>query len=615
MSLGDAYVDVHADFDPFEREVRHWDPKTGRFHDEGARFVSEFVDGAESAFEKANAPGGPFQKVGEGVRDAIGSGFNVSGKSPLVGLLVPVFGEIGLLIVGAIQAVNALGAALSTLPALLTAIGLQVGVLFAAFHGMGKAITDAFAAKNATELNDAIKNLTPSAQNFVRSLLPLRDLLDQIRRVAQESFFASLGDTLTKVANALGPIFRGSGFAALASALGSIFASVGRLLASPLFTGFISDTIRETVLWLQKFQFGFGDFLKGLIRVADASLPFLRVLGQLLNETLHDIGDWLSGAVASGGFQQWLKDMTPTLLSLVDLIKTFAMTIGSIFSAVDKAGGKGAIDTITQQLSTLGGLLQSDFGQQAIRGIIDALELLGFAFGGLIIIFLTLGAVVETIRVSVGEFLTWLFTIALPAVGKFFTETIPDAIFYAGDKVSDFFHWLDDKIAYFLGAVGLTLRNAWLDVADWFSKLPGRIWDAIGDLGSFLWQKGKDLVDGFIGGIKASFSSLDDIAHQLIGKIASVLPGSPAETGPLSGRGYVKLRGQRMVQDLAAGIQGEARKVGNVATNTVSQVINFGGVRMEFGGVPTEAQARTAGEAVGGGITSQMDVALAVRAM
>jgi hypothetical protein len=615
MSLGDAYVDVHADFDPFEREVRRWDPKTNRFRDEGGRFVSEFVDGAESAFEKANAPGGPFDKIGQGISDAIGSGFNVSGKSPLIYLLIPVFSELALLIVGAIQAVNALGAALTTIPALLTAIGIQVGVLYLAFHGLGKSITAAFAAKNATELNDALKNLTPSAQAFVRSLLPLRDLLDQIRRVAQESFFASLGDSLTKVANALGPIFKGAGFASLASALGRLFASVGQLLASPLFTHFVSDTIRETVLWLNKFRFGFGSFLTGLIRIADASLPLLRVLGELLNETLNDIGRWLSGAVASGGFQQWLKDMTPSLIALGDVLKNAVLTIGAFFSAVQKGGGGDALQMVAKQLEILAFTLNSEFGQQAMAGLIKLIMALSFLFIDLGVIIFALSAAINVAYLSIKEFFTWLFTVALPAIGTFFTETIPNAIFAAGDAISKFFNWLDDKIAWLLNVVTSSLKVAWDGVTDWFSKLPGRIWDAIGDLGSFLWQKGADLVNGFIGGIKSMFSALENVASDLVGKIASVLPGSPAETGPLSGQGYVKLRGQRMVNDLAAGIAGEAKRIGNTAVNTVSQVINFGGVRMEFGGVPTADQARTAGEAVGAGITSQMDVALAVRAM
>jgi phage-related protein len=65
---------------------------------------------------------------------------------------------------------------------------------------------------------------------------------------------------------------------------------------------------------------------------------------------------------------------------------------------------------------------------------------------------------------------------------------------------------------------------------------------------------GKDLISGFIKGIESMAQAAGDAASKIIGKVASVMPGSPAETGPLSGHGYVKLRGQRFVQDLAAGL-------------------------------------------------------------
>jgi len=115
---------------------------------------------------------GPFGAIGAAIADAIGAGFNISGKSPLIAALVPLFGFIAELVIGAVQAVDALSAALFVVPSLIGAIILQVGVLYIAFQGLGTAIQAAFAAKNADELKKALEGLTPATQEFVKTLLP-----------------------------------------------------------------------------------------------------------------------------------------------------------------------------------------------------------------------------------------------------------------------------------------------------------------------------------------------------------------------------------------------------------------------------------------------------------
>ena len=55
-------------------------------------------------------------------------------------------------------------------------------------------------------------------------------------------------------------------------------------------------------------------------------------------------------------------------------------------------------------------------------------------------------------------------------------------------------------------------------------------------------------------GIQSQVAAVSAAAQQLAAAATAPLPGSPAEIGPLSGRGYALLRGQRMVEDLAAGL-------------------------------------------------------------
>lgn len=125
---------------------------------------------------------------------------------------------------------------------------------------------------------------------------------------------------------------------------------------------------------------------------------------------------------------------------------------------------------------------------------------------------------------------------------------IIDGIKVIVDKVRNFFNQL--KAAADQG-VGPLIK--------FVGEIPKRILDAIGNLGALLFNKGRDLVQGLIDGILSMLGKLKDAAGKLVGAIGRFLPGSPAEEGPLSGKGYVLKRGQRFVNDFASGILGAAK--------------------------------------------------------
>lgn len=127
-----------------------------------------------------------------------------------------------------------------------------------------------------------------------------------------------------------------------------------------------------------------------------------------------------------------------------------------------------------------------------------------------------------------------------------------------------------DKIRNFFSQLKAAADQGIGPLIKFVSDIPRRILDAIGNIGSLLFNKGKELVQGLIDGILSMLGKLKDAAGKLISVVGKFLPGSPAEEGPLSGKGYVLKRGQRFVQDFAAGILGAAAK----AKDAISQMMN-----------------------------------------
>jgi phage-related protein len=116
--------------------------------------------------------------------------------------------------------------------------------------------------------------------------------------------------------------------------------------------------------------------------------------------------------------------------------------------------------------------------------------------------------------------------------------------------------------------------------------LPGKLISALGNLGSLLYNKGKDLLQGFLDGIKSVIGKIEDTIKGVVGKITDFLPGSPAKKGPLSGHGYVLLRGQRFITDFAKGMDNAGKRPVRAVRSIVSPVAQA---------VPSTASATVSG--------------------
>lgn len=589
--------------------------KDGRFI---RRMVSDIEDEVGAAFASTSASF--FGKISQGIADAVGAGFNVPGGSPLIGLLIPAVGALVGLVVGAIQAVNSLIAVLSTIPALLAAIGLQAGVLFVAFKGVGTAIQGAFAATNAKELNEAIKGLTPSAQLFVRQLLPLEGFFNKLKAQLQEGFFKAFGDVVPQLAKAFSWLTDGR-LAGLSAALGGLFRELGLFFGSPAFQSFVQAVIPATVDFLKTFGPDLIVFLKGLVAFGEAMLPFLSSLGQMLGGTLFQLGTFFQKVADDPATQKWMNDMLTTFQSLMELIGGLIQFVTVLFTQLNDAGGQKVLDEIIKDVEMITGLLASDFGQKALEGLVHIVILALQVTTGLILGFILLLGLFEITAEFIKHGL-------IPAVAEFFTwigTAIWHALDVAGQAVRDFVHFLGDAIVSAFHAVVDFFVRFWNSINDGKGKLllavaalPSQIKSALGDLGNLLYNAGRSVLQGMINGLKSMFGSLAAVGKEAIHQVTQFFPGSPAEAGPLSGRGYSYYRGQNLVKDFSRGIESESPSLTSTSSEAVSNIV-FGAnsIRVGFEGVvPTTQQAQTTGAGVATGIMGGLaarNVRLAVR--
>lgn len=614
----------------------------------------EVVKGERAVEELATS--GAFKKIGGAVNDAIGASFNISGKSPLIPLLATLFGFIGELVVGAIQIVNGLTAVVAVIPNAIGAVILQVGVLFLAFQGVGGAIQQAFAAKNPEELKKALEGLTPAAQDFVQHLLPLRDLFKQMRDVAQEGFFDKMGESLTRVTDALGPLLLG-GIGAIASGLGDVARGILNVLDSPVFTQFLNVLIPGTVQWLFGLNSALQDFLTGLASFGTAVMPFFNWLGDQLNGALADFGTWLGNLSVDPEFLAWLEHVKVTLSEAGDALKSILGFLKEFANALDKAGANEALNDIRTQFDELTKFLKTDEGIKAMEGLLHIIQALAFMFIFLVNSFVLFAFLLEVtaefikngLLPAIGDFLAsagegffnWVTT-AYGLVAKFFTQDIPNFFTWLGGYIKGFFDdvinfvgewvikfvgaigdgigWIITKILEGTAAVAVWIHDRVMDVVDFAKSIPGRITDAIGDLGNLLYDAGANIIRGLINGIKSQFGNLWNTMGEAFKIIRDHGPFSPAKEGPLSGSGDPMIMGENIIKRLAAGIDMEAPLLTEATSNATANVlVGAGAVQMNFyGAPPTNAQASGIGAAAGNSLADslgQRNTRLAVRSI
>lgn len=561
-------------------------------------------DEIERAVGRALGPGGPIDRLnaglGQAISSGIGAGFNVSGRGPLILLLLPLIGAIGALIGGAVQAVNGLIALLYTIPSLIGAIVLQVGVLFLVFQGLGKAIGEAFAAKTPKEFEKAIEHLAPPVQDFIRSLLPLRELFTDLKDLAQRNFFAAFGTILADFAsfmrfNLVLAVDR------LSTSFGNLFRSLVSFFGNPRFQEFFKGLIDSTDKWLQALSPALTQLLIGFTELGIAIKPFFDWFGTKVAQGIADFGKWLQGLSEDEEFLTWLEDMKDTLKTTAEFFGAVVSATKEFAKTLDAAGGRELIDQLIYLIREIEYFLEQDIGRRGLNALLGILLGLTYAFVILVGGFLSFLAIIH-------YGVDWLVNTAGPAIEEFFTEDIP-AWF---QDLIDFFTPSVDELRSTLTKPFTEAKNAIVtnfnEGIAFIKGIPDRIKEAFSSAKNWLIDAGKNIIQGLISGIREELGPLGFVLDLAAGIVGQRFPQSPAEVGPLSGKGDPLQSGRRIIQRLATGIQMETPSLATASSQAAGSIVfGPGSVQVGFeGAVPTPQQAMTTGVAAGQGIVSAL---------
>lgn len=445
---------------------------------------------------------------------------------------------------------TALMPVLAALASALVPVAKGVALVAEAFAPALVAVLDALGPALGS-LAPALVALAPAAAAIAGSLAPLAGILSGLVAAAAPglaSFFSGLAAGLTPLAAvapaigqvlgqlfaALGTLATGAG-AALAPLLALLAQSLVQLLAAltPLLTvglNLLASVISALVPDITKLvaaiaplaaQLG-SELARAMLPLIPAFTEIARIIATELIAAMPALTELFRQMVPiatqlayvfTGNLLLALQAILPYLPELVSASITLALALGQVLIAV-----LPLLPTLLRLVTKVIELLdKSGLLEFMLQTVVTAIY---FVTGALLVLETYIGLVVRAIQIGIAFF-----------------QRLVDGVISAGK-----------------------------DIISTVTGMPGQITGALGNMGSLLYNAGRNVVQGLIDGIKSMLGNLSSTASSVAGTIRNFLPFSPAKEGPLSGSGNPYHSGQVIAGDLASGVRSQLPAVSSAAS-------------------------------------------------
>jgi phage-related protein len=266
------------------------------------------------------------------------------------------FGLIGIL-------ENASGAA-ALLPAAFASFLAVSTTIKLATQGIGDSFK-ALASGDAQKFAESLKDLSPNAQQFVRSVAAIKPAFDQLQLATQDALFRNLGLTVRDLGAKYMPVLK-FGFTGIAGELNTAAVGVGRFFQSSQTVsdvGTIFQNVQRTVAALAP---SLTSVLSVLTDVGTVGSQFLPGLANGFSSVTDKFAQFVSNARESGALATFIQNGITTLKQLGEVAKNVFGIIGDLMNAGTTSGG-GLLNNLIQITGAIRDFTSSAEGSKAIN--------------------------------------------------------------------------------------------------------------------------------------------------------------------------------------------------------------------------------------------------------
>lgn len=318
-----------------------------------------------------------WSRVLGGLRASIGSVLSVAGGVAKVLLIGTAAGAAlagvaslttGLLALG--QAAVAASGAVALLPAVLVALKALTATVKIGLVGMD----DAFKAlgKDAAEFEEAIKDLAPEAQKFMRTMRQLKPAFDDLRMDVQNRLFLGLSDVLKDLAGKYLPVAERL-FVTIAGSINNAARNLGDFLGQAETVGQVTNVVDNIRLAFNNLVPAVVPFTQAMLTIVDVGSTFLPRLSASLTDAAERFSDFIDRAAGTGQLEAFIQRAIDTITQLGRILANVFATVGNVMDA-SAASGMGLLDNLERITRAARDFSGSFAGQAMISGFFAELK-------------------------------------------------------------------------------------------------------------------------------------------------------------------------------------------------------------------------------------------------
>lgn len=250
----------------------------------------------------------------------------VSGIGQLAGVAVTAAGTVGLL------------------PGVLGAAGAAFGTLKLATIGFGEALDS---IKDPEKFADALRELSPQAQQAAMSIRALMPAFDELRKTTQDAFFNNVGPQLNTLTSTLLPQVQ-SLTTGLAQGFNQAFMGTTFQLMSPETMASFQTFSQNVSVAFQHLAAAAAPFTSALMDIAAVGSSFLPQIGTEITKAATEFAEFIRQAQRTGEITEFIQDGIDVVKQLWPAVKNL---VGAFWDL-----GENTKDSLPNIVSALNGM-------------------------------------------------------------------------------------------------------------------------------------------------------------------------------------------------------------------------------------------------------------------
>lgn len=268
---------------------------------------------------------------------------------------------------GLVAVLEAIAPAAALAAPAIVSVGLGIGAVKLATVGVSDAIAGAFDDSDPKKFNEALKQLSPEARDFVATLHSMAPALKDVQKGVQDRAFAGLGDQLVPLSNSVLPALR-AGLFDTASSFNLAARGVADTAVALGDSGVLQKAIRSAIESTRSLVNLPAIGVNVFASLAAAAGPSLEKIAAAASGAGDSLNRKVNEAFASGALQSAIEQALTVLGQLGHVLANVGTIFGSVFASADANGA-----SLVQTLSKVTDQLVKAFASPAVQSGLQAL--------------------------------------------------------------------------------------------------------------------------------------------------------------------------------------------------------------------------------------------------